>query len=53
MGEALAWSGAELITNDRPSGATMYCCRLLSWIVPVMFVPDNQSGVPASNLVPF
>ena len=53
MGAAADASGTEFITNDRPSGETMYCCRFVLGAVLPTFVMNKLTGVSASTVFPF
>ncbi len=53
MGEVLASSTMEFITNDRPSGETTYCCLYMSLTVLPTLVANNPNGLPGSTAVSF
>ncbi len=52
MGDVMASSGTEFITNDWPSGETIYWCRLLFEALLPTLVANNGRGGPGSTLTP-
>jgi len=53
IGGALASPTTEFITNDWPSGDTMYCCLFVLMAMLPTLVANNASGVPGSTILPF